>query len=60
MDYLKHGITILYHLHQCRPSYREIFRVEVGKGGIKCLSQGHSTVTLPAVSPELATLRYQE
>ena len=31
----KHGITILYHLHQCRPcTSGEIFRAKVGKGGI--------------------------
>ena len=33
----KHGITILYHLHQCRPSHREIFRAEVGKGCISSI-----------------------
>ena len=27
----KHGITIVYHLHQCRV----IFHAKVGKGGIK-------------------------
>ena len=31
----KHGITILYHLYQCR--HHEIFRAEVGKGGIRCI-----------------------
>ena len=31
----KHGITILYHLHQCRPCTSRIFRAKVGKGGIK-------------------------
>ena len=32
----KHGMTILYHLHQCRPcTSQEIFRAKVGKGGIK-------------------------
>ena len=31
----KHGITILYHLHQCRPcTSRDISRAMVGKGGI--------------------------
>ena len=30
----KHGITILYHLHQCRPVHHEIFHAKVGKGGI--------------------------
>ena len=31
----KHGITILYHLHQCRPcTSGEIFRAKLGKGGI--------------------------
>ena len=30
----KHDITILYHLHQCRPFYHEIFRAKAGKGGI--------------------------
>ena len=29
----KHGITILYHLHQCRPSHHEMFRAKVGMGG---------------------------
>ena len=28
----KHGITNLYHLHQCR--YHDIFCAKVGKGGI--------------------------
>ena len=31
----KHGITILYHLHQCRPFTSEIVRAKVGKGDIK-------------------------
>ena len=31
----KHGMSILYHLHQCRPcTSQEIFRAKVGKGGI--------------------------
>ena len=30
----KHGITILYHLHQCGRAHREIVRAKVGKGGI--------------------------
>ena len=31
----KHGITILYHLHQCIPcKSRDICRTKVGKGGI--------------------------
>ena len=30
----KHGMTILYHLHQFRPLHHEIFRAKVGKGGI--------------------------
>ena len=29
-----HGITILYHLHQCSLAHHEIFRAKVGKGGI--------------------------
>ena len=30
-----HGITILYHLHQCRPfAQHGLFRAKVGKGGI--------------------------
>ena len=33
----KHGITILYQLHQCRYLHHEIFRAKVGKGGIKTL-----------------------
>ena len=31
----KHGITILYHLHQCRPAHHEILRANAGKGVIK-------------------------
>ena len=31
----KHGITILYHLHQCRPCTSGVIRAKVGKGGIK-------------------------
>ena len=34
----KHGLTILYHLHQCRPcTLRDtfVYRAKVGKGGIK-------------------------
>ena len=31
----KHGLTILYHLHQCRPCTERLFRAKVGKGGIK-------------------------
>ena len=30
----KHGIIILYHLHQVDLAHREIFRAKVGKGGI--------------------------
>ena len=31
-----HGITILYHLHQCVDlAHQEIFHAKVGKGGIK-------------------------
>ena len=30
-----HGITILYHLHQCRPCTSRDIRAKVGKGGIK-------------------------
>ena len=31
----KHGITIFYHQHLCRPcTSRDIFRAKVGKGGI--------------------------
>ena len=29
-----HGITILYHLHKCRPGKYEILRDKVIKGGI--------------------------
>ena len=29
----KHGLTILYHLHHL--AHHEIFRANVGKGGIK-------------------------
>ena len=37
----KHGITILYHLHQFWTSYvhHEIFHAKVGKGGIKDYKQ---------------------
>ena len=31
----KHGITILYHLHQCNLAHQEIFRAKVGLGSIK-------------------------
>ena len=30
----KHGITILYHLHQCRSRHQELFNAKVGKGRI--------------------------
>ena len=30
----KHGITILYHLHQCRPCTSQDVRAKVGQGGI--------------------------
>ena len=30
----KHGITFLYHLHQCRLAHHKIFHAKVGKGGI--------------------------
>ena len=30
----KHGITILYHLHQCRPCTSSDIHAKVGKGGI--------------------------
>ena len=30
----KHGITILYHLHQCRPCHHDTFCAKVDKGGI--------------------------
>ena len=30
----KHGITILYHLHQCRPCISQDFHAKDGKGGI--------------------------
>ena len=33
----KDGITILYHLHQCRPCTLRDFGYKVGKGGIKNL-----------------------
>ena len=36
----KHGITILYYLHQCRLANHEIFRAKVGKGGINLDNQG--------------------
>ena len=32
----KHGITILYHLHQCGPcTSQDLLSAKVGKGGIK-------------------------
>ena len=31
----KHGITILYHLHQCRPCTSRDIGAKVGKGGIR-------------------------
>ena len=31
----KHSITILCHLHQCRPCTLRDFHAKVGKGGIK-------------------------
>ena len=31
----KNGITILYHLHQCRPFTSRDISAKVGKGGIK-------------------------
>ena len=30
----KHGITILYHIHQCRPCTSSDSHAKVGKGGI--------------------------
>ena len=30
----KHGIFILYHIHQCRHVHHEIFCAKVGKSGI--------------------------
>ena len=30
----KHGLTILYHLHQCRPCTSRIFHANVCKGGM--------------------------
>ena len=30
----KHGVTILYYLHQCNLAHHEIFRAKVGNGGI--------------------------
>ena len=30
----KHGLTILYHLHQCRLAHHEMFHAKAGKGGI--------------------------
>ena len=39
----KHGITILYHLHQCMYlAHHEIFRAKVGRGGIKTYNAGTS------------------
>ena len=35
----KHGMTILYHLHQYRPNaHYEIFHAKVGEGGINVYS----------------------
>ena len=33
----KHGITILYHPHQCRPAHHEILHAKVGNGGINII-----------------------
>ena len=30
----KHGLTILYHQHQCYLAHQVIFHAKVGKGGI--------------------------
>ena len=32
------AISILYHLHQCRPAQHEISRAKVGKGGITAVN----------------------
>ena len=34
----KHGITILYHLHQCKPCTSQDIYAKIGKGGINDLS----------------------
>ena len=45
----KHGITILYHQHQCRPcTHHEIFRAKVGKGGIIIKAQAAHRRSAPA------------
>ena len=33
----KHGIAILYHLHQCSLAQHKIVHAKVGKGGIKII-----------------------
>ena len=30
----KHGVTVLYHIHQCRPCTSRDIHAKVGKGGI--------------------------
>ena len=45
----KHGITILYHLHQCRPCTARgtnVFRAKVGKGGIKIFNKGRECLNV--------------
>ena len=36
----KHGMTILYHLHQCRPCTSRDICAKVGKSSINCKTKG--------------------
>ena len=40
----KHGITILYHQHQCRSCTSLDIYAQDGKGGINCDIQGPNTL----------------
>ena len=52
----KHGIPILYHLHQCRPCTSRDIHAKVGKGGIKPSTPSspsrivHITVKVPVAT----------
>ena len=41
---VKHGITILYHEHQCRSCTSRYIYAQDGKGGINCDIQGSKTL----------------
>ena len=40
----KHGITILYHLNQCRPCTSQDIRDKIGKGGINVLRKPPTSI----------------